>query len=192
MSIIGNALGSLVDYATGYMPMMMLGSYTFSINTAAYQSLSRTTEYTWKKVDRFGQDPARQYTGPGDDKQTLEGVVYPMYRGGGGQLNKLRQLANQGQPQTLVDGAGNVYGRWVIERITEKQTEFAALGQPKKQEFSIELVRYDGGPSNLLVSVLSALNPGGLVTSAQNAISSAQNAVSGAVSSATSTISSMF
>jgi phage protein U len=192
MSIIGNALGSLVDYATGYMPMMMLGSYTFSINTAAYQSLNRTTEYRWKAVPRFGQDDSRQFTGPGDDKATLEGVVYPMYRGGGGQVNKLRALATLGQPQVLVDGMGNVYGRWVIERVTEKQTEFAALGQPKKQEFSVELVRYDGGPSNLLVSVLSALNPGGLVTSAQTAISSAQSAVSGAVSSAGSSISNLF
>lgn len=187
-----DALGGAASYVTGYMPMMMLGSYSFGLNTAAYQDLERKTEYRWSKQERLGQDAALQYDGPGDDTAVLSGIVYPSFRGGGGQLDKLRALAGKGQPQLLIDGAGNVYGRWVIELIDEKQSTFAAFGQPLKQEFSISVRRFDGGPSNLIASVLGALNPGGLVTSAQSAINSAQTLASNAVGSATSSIGKLF
>lgn len=177
-------LESAVGYVTGYMPMMMVGSYIFSLNTAAYQELSRSTEYRWPAIERNGQDDALQYSGPGEDTATLEGVVYPQFRGGGAQVNILRALAAKGLPQTVIDGAGNVYGRWVIERITERQSTFSAFGQPMKQEFSVALRRYDGGPSNLIASILGATALGGLVTSAEQAVNDAASSVKSAISSA--------
>lgn len=172
-------LGQVGSYITGFAPQMILGTYIFSLNTAAFQELDRSTEYRWVAIDRHGQDAALQYTGPGADTIELPGVVYPSYRGGGGQIDKLRALASLAQPQSLIDGAGNVYGRWVITAIHEKKSEFAAFGQPLKQEFTISLRRYDGGPSNLLASIISALNPGGLVSGAQQAISAANSATDG-------------
>jgi phage protein U len=188
-----NTLASgAADYVTGFMPQMMLGSYMFSLNTAVFQGLDRKTEYRWVVLERLGQDAALQYTGPGADTISLPGVVYPSWRGGGGQLDKMRALAGKGQPQLLIDGAGNIYGRWVIEGIEEKQSVFAAFGQPLKQEFTISLRRFDGGPLNLISSIVNALNPGGLVTSAQNAVSSAGSAARSAVGSATSSIGKLF
>lgn len=84
--------------------MLMLGSYQFSIDTAAYQQLQRSTAYKWQGQDRVGQREALQYTGPGQDSVTLTGVVFPQYKGGTGQLNAMRALAATGQPQILVSG----------------------------------------------------------------------------------------
>lgn len=189
---IGTLASSAADYVTGYMPQMMLGSYIFSLSTAVYQELERKTEYRWVVQERLNQDPALQYTGPGADTVSLPGVVYPSWRGGGGQIDTMRSLAGKGLPQLLVDGAGNIYGRWVIEGVEEKQSVFAAFGQPLKQEFTINLRRYDGGPANLIASIVNALNPGGLVTSAQSAINSASSSVNNAVGSATSSIGKLF
>ncbi|WP_083878552.1 phage tail protein [Acidocella sp. MX-AZ02] len=151
------------------MPQMILGSFLFSLNTAAFQELQRNTEYTWAAVPRFSQNDALQFTGPGQDMITLPGVVYPGFRGGGGQLNALRALAGQGKPQSLIDGMGNVYGRWVITGVAETQSIFAAFGQPKKQAFTVTLRWYDGGPSSLLTNLLNNIGLGGLVSSAQSA-----------------------
>lgn len=165
MSVLTNS----ADFATGYVPQMVLGSFLFSLNTAAYQQLERSSEYSWGAVRRFGQNDALQFTGPGDDTINLAGVIYTQYRGGSNQLNQLRALAAQGLPQNLVDGIGNVYGRWVITGVTETQTFFAAGGQPKKQEFTISLKWYDGGPSSLLVSLLASNGGGGLISASQEA-----------------------
>lgn len=125
------------------MIMMILGTYQFKITTAAYQELSRVTEYRWQAQDVFGQLPALQYTGPGSDSITLDGYIFPEYAGGDRQLDIMRRLADEGQPQRLIAGTGRMLGRWVIEKIQEKQTVFAREGQPKRQDFTLQIRRYD-------------------------------------------------
>jgi len=124
--------------------MMSLGGFRFGLNTAAYQELSRTTEHRWAAQDRFGQAAALQHTGPGPETMTLPGVVYPEFRGGLGQVDRMRELAGRGKPQQLITGAGRVLGRYVIERVEERQSVFAARGMARKVEFTLSLRRYDG------------------------------------------------
>jgi phage protein U len=121
--------------------MLSLGDFGFGISTAAYQELSRATDYRWPGQDRFGQEQALQFVGPGGDTITLPGVIYPLYRGGFGQLDELRAVAADGESLALIDGAGVVLGKWVILRIEERQTTFAAAGKPLKIEFTIDLRR---------------------------------------------------
>ncbi len=125
------------------MIMMILGSFQFSINSAAYQDLTRSTEYRWTAQDVFGVLPRLQFTGAGADSVTLEGSIFPEYRGGLGQLDRMRALAGTGKPQRMIDGNGKILGRYVIERVQEKQTIFAALGVPKRQDFTLQLKRFD-------------------------------------------------
>lgn len=125
--------------------MMMLGTYRFSVSTAAYQQLQRSTAYKWQAQDRVGQREALQYTGPGTDTITLTGVVFPSYTGSTGQLNAMRALASTGLPQILVSGTGRVLGRWVIEKIDEQQGVFARAGVPMRQQFTMQLRKYDDG-----------------------------------------------
>lgn len=142
----------VLTYATGSVPMLMLGDFQFSLNTAAFQEKNRSTEYKWASQERFGKHEALQYVGPGADTITLPGVVYPDYRGGGGQITKLRALAAKGQPQLMIDGTGNVLGRWVIESVEERGSNFAALGIARKQEFTVKLKHFDGAEFNKIAA----------------------------------------
>lgn len=132
--MIGHVIGSPV--------MMMLGSFQFGIPTAAYQELTRRSNYRWPQQDLFGRRPAVQFTGEGDETMTLSGVIYPEFRGGTGQIEQMRALAGRGVPQLLVSGLGKIMGRWVIEAVEEKQETFAAFGLPRKQEFTLQLKRF--------------------------------------------------
>ena len=146
--------------------MMTLGNFQFSIDTAAYQGLKRENSWRWAKQERIGRDAAQQYIGPGNDKVTLDGTIYPHFRGGLGQLDAMRSLADQGEELRLVDGRGYVLGTYVITRISENQAIFASEGVPLKQEFQIELALYgeDGVPN----SASSGGGTGGNFTSGGN------------------------
>lgn len=133
----------MIGYSLGATVMMQLGSFQFGINTAAYQELRRRTAYSWASQERFGKSANRQFTGPGDDSMTLSGVIYTEFRGGIRQLDAMRQLASRGRPMLLIDGYGRVMGHWIVESIEEGQTVFAAFGRPRKQEFTMQLVRRD-------------------------------------------------
>lgn len=130
--------------------MMRLGAYKFSISTAAYQNLSRSTAYRWARQERIGTNDALQFTGLGADQIQLSGVVFPVFEGGLGQVDRMRRQAGFGVPLPLVSGRGRILGLWCVESISETQSVFAARGAPLRQEFDLSLTRYDGGLRALL------------------------------------------
>ena len=130
--------------------MMMLGPYRFSLDTAAYQSLTRSAEYHWPQQDRIGAHPASEFTGAGPEVMSLAGVIYPEFKGGLGQIDRMRAVAGLGVPMPLISGAGRVFGFWAVTGISETQTIFVPGGVPLKIEFSMELQRYDGGLASLM------------------------------------------
>ena len=131
-------------------PMLILTNpeneqrYRFSRDTAAYQSRNRTTAYRWAKQDRLTRDPALQFVGQGDDTLKLSGVIYPHYKGGLGQVDSMRQEAGKGKPFILVEGTGTVFGKFVIESITENQEHFMVGGTPQKISFTLNLRKFGG------------------------------------------------
>ncbi len=122
--------------------MLALGSFRFSIATAAYESLARSVKYRWAQHDVVGADPVLHFTGRGEQTVTLSGTIYPEFRGGRGQLDSMRSLAESGQPLNLITGRGEALGQWVIESIDEQQAVFWADGAFRKQEFNIALRFY--------------------------------------------------
>lgn len=144
------------------MTQMRLGSFKFGVYTAAYQSLERSTEYKWGEQALFMNYDDLQFLGPGADSMTLQGVVFPEYKGGTGQIEELRALGATGQPQLLISGFGKVMGQWVILQVTEGQTIFAAAGIPRRQEFTVSLRRHSGaggqlGPLQTIVNAIGVL-----------------------------------
>lgn len=131
-----------VAYALATPVMMQLGAFQFGINTAAYQGLSRSDEWRWPGQERFGQAPALQHTGPSATTITLDGILYPEWRGGLGQIDAMRAEAGRGKPLVLVDGRGQALGMWVIERVNESQSIFAAGGVARRVEFTLQLKRF--------------------------------------------------
>lgn len=122
--------------------MMTLGTFRFGLDTAAFQQLRRSVEYKWASQTRAGRRDARQFTGIGAEIINLDGVIFPYYRGGLGQLDAMRDLAGKGLPQILTAGTGKVFGKFCIERIEETQTLLFADGTPRRQEFRLSLSTY--------------------------------------------------
>lgn len=130
--------------------MLQLGPFQFSVDTAAYQQLRRETQYRWQGQQRVGAHDALQFTGYGSDSIEVNGIIYPDYKGGSGQLARMRAVATLGTPMPLVSSGGIVFGLYVIQAITEGQSIFARRGAPRRQTFSMTMRRYDGGLSSLL------------------------------------------
>jgi phage protein U len=160
---------SLGSFVSGYVPMLRLGDFNFSINVAVFQELHRVSEFKWAAQDRFGQSPARQFVGLGDDSITLPGVIYPEWRGSSNAMAQLRSMASQGLPYLMLDAQGHIYGRWVIESIEETRSIFAAFAQPKKIEFVVSLKLFDGGDNSLLPD-LSGTMLGTIISAGSSAL----------------------
>lgn len=174
--------------------MMILGEYIFGLNTAAFQELNRNTTWRWGSQDVFNGPQALQFTGWGEDTITLPGVIFPEYWGGTGQVDALRELADAGEAQTLIDGRGNVLGEWVITSVQERQSTFAQAGAPRRQEFTVSLQKYsaDGVGTSVAASAqeLTADTPAGsAVIAAPGTVSGLQAVVSSATAAASTAIS---
>lgn len=130
--------------------MLQLGAYQFSVNRAAYQELSRSAEYRWASQERVGAVDALQFTGYGAETIEVRGVIYPEYKGGLGQIDRMRAQASIGFPLPLISGQGRVLGLWVVEAVREGQRVFARGGAARRQDFDMRLRRYDGGLRALL------------------------------------------
>lgn len=124
--------------------MMALGLFRFGVNRAAYQTWTRSAAYRWETLARAGRAPALQYLGPDAEEVSLEGVIFPHFKGGLRQVELMRAAAGLGQPFMLVDGLGWVWDRWVITSVTEKKSVFLADGAPRQIDFSMSLRAYGG------------------------------------------------
>lgn len=124
--------------------MMALGLFRFSMAGANYQTFRRRAQYRWEQVDRIGRMPAAQFVGKGVETVTLEGVIYPHFKGGLRQVELMRLQAGLGAPLILVDGLGFIWDRWVITSVEETKTYLMRDGAPRKIEFIAELQSYGG------------------------------------------------
>lgn len=120
-------------------PMMMLGPFLFSAGSAAPQRATHSSRYTWASQERLGKRPLLQYTGPGEERLGIDGTVYPEWKGGLYQMTLVRALAEQGEPQLLVDGLGMVWGMWVIHQVEQTGSVLDGKGAPRRIEFRVSL-----------------------------------------------------
>jgi hypothetical protein len=72
--------------------MLALGSYRFSLSTAAYQELERSAQWRWPAQEVLRALPVRQWVGPGNRTIKLSGLVLPHYKGLLGLPNLLSRL----------------------------------------------------------------------------------------------------
>lgn len=123
--------------------LMALGQFVFGMETLAYQELQRQTQWKHRGNVRIGARDARQFLGPGDDTITLTGVLAPELTGKLDSLEELRKMGDAGAAYAMVDGAGNVYGAFLIEGMNEGQSLHYQDGTPRRVEFTINLTRTD-------------------------------------------------
>lgn len=123
--------------------LMSLGQFVFQLQDLAYSELARATAWRHASNSRVGARPALQFVGPGDDTITLSGVLVPEIAGTLQSLVTLRDMAEAGDAYAMVDGAGRIFGAWVIERIEEGGSAFTPDGIARRTSFTIALRRSD-------------------------------------------------
>lgn len=124
--------------------MMALGTFVFSLPTLAYDELQRRTEWRHARNPRVGARDATQFVGPGEDTVSLSGTAMAELQDGRASLDTLRSMAADGDAYPLVDGAGRVWGSFVVTNVDERQAVFLADGTPLKIDFGIDLLLVDG------------------------------------------------
>ncbi|MDO7473660.1 phage tail protein [Acinetobacter baumannii] len=118
--------------------MMIFGMFVFSIPTATYQQLQRTTSWRHVSNSRVNDMPAYQFTGKGEDVITLDGSIVPEF-GSQLSLTALRLMGDTGKSFPLIAGNGKIYGLWVLKSLNETQSYFFKDGTPRKIEFTLTL-----------------------------------------------------
>ncbi len=124
--------------------MMMLGSTIFSVNTTTYNQLVETANFNWQSQAVIGRQPVYQYLGHGEKTISLTGQIYPGQFGSRRQLIVLKQSAGLGLPLPLFTGDGLTLGAWCVKKFTETNSELIDNGEPRKIDFTLELVQYAG------------------------------------------------
>lgn len=125
------------------MALMTLGLFVFDLPTLAYHQLQRRTTWRHATSERVGARAAGQFVGPGEDDITLTGMLAPIAFGDPGSLDDLRAMGDSGQAWPLVDGAGRVYGAFVIAGLDETQRSIMDNGVARISDFTLSLRRMD-------------------------------------------------
>ncbi|CAM3403358.1 phage tail protein [Pseudomonas plecoglossicida] len=126
-----------------------LKPYYFNLDTAAFDELMRKTAFRWAGQERLTRHIAQQAVGQGEDRLTIKGAIFPLFKGGIGQLSELRTIGSRLQPLTLTTGYGEVLGNWCLLNVDEEQGALLAGGIPRKQSFSLEFVAYGNDMQNV-------------------------------------------
>lgn len=123
--------------------LMTLGMFVFGMETAAYQSLTRSREWRWATSERHGDRPAAQYSGTGAETVSLSGLIVPELGGDYGALETLAEMAEAGEHYPLMDGTGRIFGHFRITALDEDHLSVMAGGLPRHKGFTVELERGD-------------------------------------------------
>lgn len=130
--------------------LLALGPHQFEIIGLNYQSLQRETKAHWASIERFGGYAARQFTGLGPDSTTISGLLFPDELGGWNEYEAIRATQAQGRAVMMVgfgaNASGRVFGRVVIESISDTQDHINRRGIGRQMQFSINVAPYIGGP----------------------------------------------
>jgi len=125
--------------------MMALGPFRFGLTNGAFQDFKKSAQYDWKEVDRIGREPDLHFAGPRPQKVTINGEIYPQFRGGIYQTELMRAQAKAAGPLALTDGFGWFWRQWVIVGVDDKRTVFLPNGKPRKIEFALHLKSFETG-----------------------------------------------
>ncbi len=125
------------------MLLLSIGLFPFSIATIVHDDLQRRASWIHATSPRIGARDAVQFVGIGAETLSIRGTAYAELSDGRASLDELRTRAATGNAWPVVDGAGLVYGAFIIQGIDEGLKELGPDGTPRKIEFAIDLLRVD-------------------------------------------------
>lgn len=123
--------------------MLSLGSFKFSIKSAAYSELTKSWSWRWSGQSLIGQSDKLMITGKEPVRINIAGEVSALFNNVGvNQIESLAKLGDEMKPQLLVSGLGDILGYWCMTSVKETNTKFMAGGLPRLQTFEAELIYY--------------------------------------------------
>ncbi|MEB4676094.1 phage tail protein [Enterobacteriaceae bacterium G50] len=140
-------------------PLMMWGSFVFSLSTLAYQRLTIQDGWNWAAQPRIGETERLQYTGKKAPTLQFEGEIYAALINDSlltsalesyglfsssnvDPVEQLRIQANARTPYILVAGTGRVLGYWAMTQLTQVMDSFGLNGEHTHQTVSLTLQYY--------------------------------------------------
>lgn len=125
---------------------MSLGFYQFEALGFSFTGRSRELDTSWVSVPVAGGFDRMQWTGGTGKTETIDGVIFDEF-GGQQSLEGIKQAATDGTPMPLVSLGGapnNIFGMWIVERVSESHEFVTRDGKPLKNAYSISLKGYEG------------------------------------------------
>ena len=138
--------------------MLALGFFVFMRKTLPFQQMNRSSDFNWKPNSRVGKRAAFQYLGPGDDSISISGELYPELTGGHASLDAIRLMALTGKSWPLIDGAGRIYGMYIINSVLENGSEYFNDGTPRKINFTLKLTQVEETLNGLIGDLSDQMN----------------------------------
>ncbi len=123
--------------------LLALGTFIFATDRLSYQEMERRADWNWAASPRFGARDALQYTGPGRDQITLNGVLVPELAGKYSDIETLRTMADTGEAHEVTLGSGKVLGLYVIQTVDDRAQNILKGGHARKHEFALDLLRFE-------------------------------------------------
>ena len=123
------------------MQLAALGLFVFEFATWPFEQLSRRSDWNWPGSGRVGARDALQFTGPGEDRVSIEGRLCPEAAGSYGAIDTLRAMAETGDEHALVLGTSEVWGNFAIIGVDERRRNLMDDGTPRLIDFTLDLRR---------------------------------------------------
>lgn len=121
------------------------GDFFFSVTGAQFQQLRTSMKWRWATRSRLNRKPAKQFQGADSDSKTLEITIYPQKKSDLYQFDRMKALADKGEPGRLVGGTptgGADLGLWVIESLERTDQYFTDNGIPLEIKGSLTISEY--------------------------------------------------
>jgi phage protein U len=122
--------------------LLAIGLFIFGTDRTSYQELQRRTDWKWEGAPRFGARDALQFTGPGEDIITINGVLVPEIAGSYADLARLREMGDSGEVQDVLLGDGTVVGQFVIGTVDHREQHIIKGGRARLYDFVVDLRAY--------------------------------------------------
>jgi len=131
------------------LPLLALGPHIFQILPLSLQKIEEETETNWPLIQRFGAEPQRQFTGPGDGTMKIEGLIFDQEFGGFDQYLALKATQKAGRPVSLLGwGQGAAYamvlGPVCILKVSATHEAIGPGGIGRKITFGVEVAKAGG------------------------------------------------
>lgn len=172
--ISANAREQAENWLEELPPLMMWGSFIFSLSTLAYQRLTAQDGWRWAAQPRIGETDRLQYTGRKAPVIRFDCEIYAALVNNSlltsalesyglfsaakvDPVEQLRAQANTRMPYMLVTSTGRVMGYWAMTQLDQVMDSFANDGSASHQTVSLTLQYYGATRPGTAADDISAL-----------------------------------